>query len=38
MKRHLAPGEYVLQLVVTDDLAKASRAAAAQWLDFEIVE
>jgi VWFA-related protein len=35
---NLAPGEYVLQLVVTDELAKGSRATATQWLDFEIVK
>lgn len=35
--RDLTPGDYVLQLVVTDELAKGSRATATQWLDFEIV-
>lgn len=35
---NLAPGEYVLQLVVTDELAKGSRATATQWLDFEVVK
>ena len=35
---NLAPGEYVLQLVVTDELARGSRATATQWLDFEIVK
>ncbi|MFL6336394.1 MAG: VWA domain-containing protein [Pyrinomonadaceae bacterium] len=35
---NLAPGEYVLQLVVTDQLAKGSSATATQWLDFEIVK
>ncbi|HEX8686253.1 MAG TPA: hypothetical protein VF654_07110, partial [Pyrinomonadaceae bacterium] len=34
----LAPGEYVLQLVVTDTLAKEKERVAAQWIDFEIVE
>lgn len=34
---NLAPGDYVLQLVVTDELAKGSRATATQWIDFEIV-
>jgi len=35
---NLAPGDYVLQLVVTDGLAKGSRATATQWLDFEVVK
>ena len=35
---NLPPGEYVLQLVVTDGLAKRGRATATQWLDFEIVK
>ena len=35
---NLAPGEYVLQLVVTDQQAGGARANATQWLDFEIVK
>ncbi|MBV8857873.1 MAG: VWA domain-containing protein [Acidobacteria bacterium] len=35
---NLAPGDYVLQVIVTDELAKGSRATATQWLDFEIVK
>jgi hypothetical protein len=35
---NLTPGDYVLQIVVTDELAKGSRATATQWLDFEIVK
>ncbi|MFL6256824.1 MAG: VWA domain-containing protein [Pyrinomonadaceae bacterium] len=35
---NLTPGDYVLQLVVTDELAKGSRATATQWLDFEIIK
>jgi VWFA-related protein len=35
---NLPPGDYVLQLIVTDELAKGSRANATQWLDFEIVK
>ncbi|HEX8292284.1 MAG TPA: VWA domain-containing protein, partial [Pyrinomonadaceae bacterium] len=35
---NLPPGEYVLQIVVTDELAKGDRATATQWLDFEIVK
>ncbi|HEX8283460.1 MAG TPA: VWA domain-containing protein [Pyrinomonadaceae bacterium] len=34
----LGPGEYVLQLIVTDRLAKEKYRVAAQWIDFEIVE
>ena len=35
---NLAPGDYVLQLIVTDELLKGSKATATQWLDFEIVK
>jgi VWFA-related protein len=31
-----APGAYVLQLLVTDPLAKETRRTATQWIDFEI--
>lgn len=34
----LAPGEYVLQLIVSDQLAKGDKRLAAQTVDFEIVE
>jgi VWFA-related protein len=34
--RDIAPGEYVLQLVVTDKLAKGKFAVASQSMDFEI--
>ncbi|HEY0172406.1 MAG TPA: hypothetical protein VGB98_15395, partial [Pyrinomonadaceae bacterium] len=34
----LGPGEYVMQLVVTDLLAKEKYRVATQWIDFEIVE
>jgi VWFA-related protein len=33
----LAPGEYVLQIVVTDALADKQHRLAMQWIDFEIV-
>ncbi len=33
----LEPGEYVLQIVVTDSLAGKSHAVATQWIDFELV-
>jgi VWFA-related protein len=32
----LAPGEYVLQVVVTDTLRNDKHRAATQWIDFEI--
>ncbi|MDQ1557389.1 MAG: hypothetical protein QOD32_449 [Pyrinomonadaceae bacterium] len=35
---NLPPGEYTLQLVVTDALAKGKRGTATQWIDFEIVK
>jgi hypothetical protein len=34
----LPPGEYVLQLTVTDPLADKDRQTAMQWVDFEIVK
>lgn len=34
----MAPGEYVLQVIVTDPLAKEKRRLATQWIDFEIVK
>jgi VWFA-related protein len=34
----LAPGDYVLQVVVTDLLAEAPRRTSSSWIDFEIVE
>ncbi|HST53992.1 MAG TPA: VWA domain-containing protein [Pyrinomonadaceae bacterium] len=34
----LAPGDYVLQIIVTDALAPEKRRAATQWIDFEIVK
>jgi VWFA-related protein len=33
----LAPGEYVLQIIVKDALADEKHRAAHQWMDFEIV-
>ena len=32
------PGEYVLQVIVTDQLAPEKRRTATQWIDFEIVK
>jgi hypothetical protein len=34
----MPPGEYVLQVVVTDTLAKEKHRTATQWIDFEIVK
>jgi VWFA-related protein len=34
----LTPGEYVLQIVVTDALAPEKQRTATQWIDFEIVK
>ena len=33
---NLSPGEYVLQVVVTDALAKEKNRVASQWIEFEI--
>ncbi|MGI9104858.1 MAG: VWA domain-containing protein [Pyrinomonadaceae bacterium] len=35
---NLPPGEYVLQVIVTDALAKEKHRTATQWIDFEIVK
>jgi hypothetical protein len=32
----LTPGDYVLQVIVTDSLAKEKNSIATQWIDFEI--
>lgn len=34
----LTPGEYVLQVIVTDKLAKEKYRSATQWMDFEITQ
>ena len=34
----MAPGEYVLRVIVTDPLAKEKYRVASQWIDFEIVK
>jgi hypothetical protein len=34
----LSPGDYVLQMVVTDLLAEESRRTSSSWIDFEIVQ
>jgi hypothetical protein len=33
---NLAPGEYILQVIVIDKLAKEKQQLAEQWIDFEI--
>jgi VWFA-related protein len=35
---NMEPGEYVLQIVVTDKLAKEKYNTATQWIDFEVVK
>ena len=34
--KHMEPGLYVLQLLVTDDLAPQKYNTATQWVDFEV--
>lgn len=34
----IQPGDYVLQIVVTDTLAKEKRKLATQWVQFEVTE
>lgn len=34
---NLAPGEYILQVTVTDNLARERRNTTFQWIDFEII-
>ncbi|HEX8148457.1 MAG TPA: VWA domain-containing protein [Pyrinomonadaceae bacterium] len=34
----LGPGEYALQMVVTDLLAKEKQRVTAQWIDFEVID
>ena len=34
----LQPGDYLLEIVVTDQLADPKHRTAAQWIDFEIVK
>lgn len=34
----LEPGEYVLQVIVTDKLAKEKYRVATQWMDFELMK
>jgi hypothetical protein len=34
----MLPGEYALQILVTDPLAKEKQRVASQWIDFEIIK
>ena len=34
----MTPGEYVLQIIVEDHLAKEKERRATQWIDFEVVK
>lgn len=34
----MSPSDYVLQVIVTDPLAKEKHRVASQWIDFEIVK
>jgi hypothetical protein len=34
----LSPGEYVLQIIVTDSLGKEKPRVATQWIDFEVIK
>jgi VWFA-related protein len=35
---NLEPGQYILQVIVTDSLAKGKNRVATQWTDFELVK
>jgi len=32
----MVPGEYILQIVMTDLLAKEKEKKASQWIDFDV--
>jgi VWFA-related protein len=34
----LLPGEYVLQIIVTDNLVKEKSRVVTQWIDFEVIK
>ena len=36
LKENLTMGEYLLQVVVTDQLGKKKTSQATQWIDFEV--
>ncbi|MEZ5426419.1 MAG: VWA domain-containing protein [Pyrinomonadaceae bacterium] len=37
LKENLSPGNYIIQIIVMDKLAKEKSQIATQWVDFEIV-
>lgn len=37
LKKNLIPGNYILQIIVKDNLAKKKSQIATQWVDFEVV-
>jgi len=38
LNKGVAPGEYVLQIIVKDLLSNENRRTATQWIDFEVVK
>jgi hypothetical protein len=34
----MAAGDYMLQVIVTDLLAKEKQRTATQWIDFEVIK
>jgi hypothetical protein len=38
MGSQMVPGEYVIQIVVTDLLAKQKENVTSQWIDFDVIE
>ena len=36
--KNLLPGDYVLQVIVTDGLAKEKKRLATQYVQFEVIE
>ena len=36
--KELAPGEYAIQVIVSDSLARENQRTTTQWIDFDIVE
>jgi hypothetical protein len=38
LAKAVKPGEYVLQIIVTDKLVDAKHRTATQWIDFEITK
>jgi len=37
MGSQMGPGEYVIQIVVTDLLAKQKENVTSQWIDFDVI-